>query len=131
MRLIGFHHFSHGSLRHFILSFLKLSLTFFNQFHFFILQFYHHLLQPIIFLHIEIEVMHYGLEIRPDFLNKVKKILKGSLDSITFTFSENSNYERESLLVVIRQNIAGLCRQTFENTPQANFHARNLNFHSM
>ena len=31
---------------------------------------------------------------------KVEKILKGSLDPITFTFSENSNYGRESLLEV-------------------------------
>ena len=28
-------------------------------------------------------------------------------DPITFTFDENSNYGRESLLEVIRQNIAG------------------------
>ena len=55
---------------------------------------------------------------------------------ITCTFSENSNYWWESLLEVIRQNIAGWCRQTFENktmfclTPQANFPAHNLNFHS-
>ena len=32
--------------------------------------------------------------------SKVEKILKGSLDPITFTFSENSNYWRESLLEV-------------------------------
>ena len=43
-----------------------------------------------------------------DFIYKVEKILKGSLDDpITFTFSENSNYGRERLLEVIRQNIAG------------------------
>ena len=61
---------------------------------------------------------------------------------ITFTFSENSNYWRESLLEVIGQNIAGWCQQTFcfqkfvENTqqcfaftPQGNFTAHNLNFH--
>ena len=29
-------------------------------------------------------------------VNKVEKILKGSLDPITFTFSENSNYGWES-----------------------------------
>ena len=32
---------------------------------------------------------------------------------ITFTFSENSNYWRESLFEAIRQNIAGWCLQTF------------------
>ena len=32
---------------------------------------------------------------------KVEKILKGSLDLITFTFSENSNYRQESLLEVL------------------------------
>jgi hypothetical protein len=36
-------------------------------------------------------------------------------DSITFTFSENSNYGRESLLETERQNIAGRCQQNFEN----------------
>ena len=36
-------------------------------------------------------------------------------DLITFTFCENSNYWRESLLEVIRQNIAGRCQQTFGN----------------
>ena len=69
------------------------------------------------------------------------KILKGSLVLITFTFSENSNYGRESLLEVERQNIARLCQQTFENKkfvditqqcfaflPQVNFPANNLNF---
>ena len=58
------------------------------------------------------------------------------------TFSENSNYWRESLLDVIRQNIAGLCQQTlcfqkfvenaqqsFAFTFQAIFPAHNLNFH--
>ena len=44
---------------------------------------------------------------------KVENILENSLDTITF--SENSNYWKESLLEVIRQNIAGLCQQTFEN----------------
>ena len=34
-------------------------------------------------------------------------------DPITFTFSENSNYWRESLLEIRRQNIAGWCQQTF------------------
>ena len=33
--------------------------------------------------------------------------------NIIHTFSENSNYGRESLLEVIRQNIAGWCQQTF------------------
>ena len=57
-------------------------------------------------------------------------------------FSENSNYWREILLDVIRQNIAWWCQQTFcsqmfvDNsqqcfafTPQANFPTHNLNFH--
>jgi len=35
------------------------------------------------------------------------------LDPITFTFSENSNYWRESLLEVIRRNIAGGSQQIF------------------
>ena len=35
--------------------------------------------------------------------------------SITFTFSENSNYWRECLLEVIRQNIAGWYQENFEN----------------
>ena len=35
-------------------------------------------------------------------------------DPIPFTFSENSNYWQDSLLDVFRQNIAGLCQQTFE-----------------
>ena len=40
---------------------------------------------------------------------KVEKIYEDSFgfDPITFTFSENSNYLRESLFEVIRQNIAG------------------------
>ena len=63
-------------------------------------------------------------------------------DPITFTFSENSNNERESLLEVKRQNIAGGCQQTFESKMfvgnvqqyfallhQVNFPANNLNFH--
>ena len=39
---------------------------------------------------------------------KVEKIYEDSFgfDPITFTFSENSNYLRESLFEVIRQNIA-------------------------
>ena len=52
------------------------------------------------------------------------------------------NYWRESLLEVIRQNIAGCCEQTFDNKkfvditkqgfallPQVNYPAYNLNFH--
>ena len=63
-------------------------------------------------------------------------------DPITFSFSENSNYWQESLLEVIRQNIAGWCEQTFcfhkfadiaqQNfafLPHVNFPANNLNFH--
>jgi hypothetical protein len=46
---------------------------------------------------------------------EIEKILKGSLDPITFTFSKNSNYGRESLLEVQRQNIAGCFQETFEN----------------
>ena len=57
---------------------------------------------------------------------KVEKVLKGSLDP--FTFSENSNYGRESVLEVQRQNIAGYCQQNFE-LPQVNFPVNNLNFH--
>ena len=75
--------------------------------------------------------------------DKVENILKGSLDSfpITFTCSENSNFGRESLLEMERQNIAGHCQQTFENKkfvdisqqcfallPQVNFPANNLDF---
>ena len=48
-------------------------------------------------------------ESRKDF-----KRLPG-FDPISFTFIENSNCERESLLEVWRQNIAGHCQQTFEN----------------
>ena len=60
---------------------------------------------------------------------------------ITFTFSKNSNYGRESLLKVQRQNIAGRCQQTFENKKfaditqqcfallhQVNFSTKNLSF---
>ena len=36
---------------------------------------------------------------------KVEKAKEYSLDSITFTFSENSNFWQESLLEAIRQNI--------------------------
>ena len=71
---------------------------------------------------------------------KVENILENSLDTITF--SENSNYWKESLLEVIRQNIAGwfeqsFCfqkfvdkaQQCFAFAPQANFPGHNLNFH--
>ena len=67
---------------------------------------------------------------------------KPGFDPITFTFSENSNYWRESLLEVVTQSIDGWCQQTFENkkfvdnaqqcfafTPQANFPGHNLSFH--
>ena len=42
-------------------------------------------------------------------MTKVEKIQKDfpGLDPITFTFSENSNHWRETLLAAIRQNIAG------------------------
>ena len=56
--------------------------------------------------------------------------------------SENSNYGRESLLKVQMQNIAGHCRQSFENKKfvdithqwvvlllQVNFPINNLNFY--
>ena len=64
------------------------------------------------------------------------------MDPITFTFSENSNYWQESLIEVIRQNIAGGWNQTscfqkfvdnaqqcFAFIPQWNFPTHNLNFH--
>ena len=38
---------------------------------------------------------------------KVEKILEGSLDAIIFTFSENSNYWRESLFEVIKTLLEG------------------------
>ena len=75
--------------------------------------------------------------------SKVEKILKGSFefDPITFTFSKNSNYGRESFLEVQKQNIVGHCQQTFENKkfvditqqcfallPQVDFPVNNLNF---
>ena len=77
------------------------------------------------------------------YLDKVEKILKGSLDPITFTFSENSNYWQESLLELTRQNIAlqiknlfvfkslliDNAQQYFAFTSQANFPTHNLNFH--
>jgi hypothetical protein len=75
-----------------------------------------------------------------EYFSKVKKIVKGSLDLITF--SENSYYELEIFLVVLRQNVAGHCQQTFENKkfvditqqcftilPQIDFPANDLNFH--
>ena len=40
--------------------------------------------------------------------------LKSGIDPITFTFSENSNYWRKSLLEVIRQNVGGWCQQTLK-----------------
>ena len=43
------------------------------------------------------------------------KVEQTGFDPITFSFSENSNYWRESLLEVIRQNIAGCRQQTFEH----------------
>ena len=56
-------------------------------------------------------------QVKYEYIIKVENISKGSLDSdpITFTFSENSNFGRESLLEMERQNIAGHCQQTFEN----------------
>ena len=75
---------------------------------------------------------------------KVEKILKGSLDSIS---SPSPSMKIQIMggkvsLSCKRQNIAGLCQQTFcfqkfvDNakqffafTPQANFSACNLNFH--
>ena len=62
------------------------------------------------------------------------KIMKSSL--------KVENIRRERLLEVVRQNIAGRCRQTFGNKnfvdtnqqrfallPQVNFPSNNLNFH--
>ena len=73
---------------------------------------------------------------------KVEKIFKRQPGLDPITFSENSNFEQESLLEVWRQNIDGHCQQTFENKKfvditqqcfallhQVNFPANNLNFH--
>ena len=51
------------------------------------------------------------------WVSKVEKIEEDSLDSIPITFAlcENSNYWKESLLEVIKKDIAGCCQQTFEN----------------
>ena len=47
-------------------------------------------------------------------INKVKKVKENrrQLGFNPITFSENSNYGRESLLETQRQNIAGCCQQT-------------------
>ena len=50
-------------------------------------------------------------EIRHTILSNI--CIRNANDPITFTFSENSNYWHESLLEVIRQNIADGCQQTF------------------
>ena len=68
------------------------------------------------------------------YLHKVEKILKGSLDFIptpsTFTFSENSNYGRESCQQILCfQKFVDNTQQCFAFTPRANFPAHNLNFH--
>ena len=67
---------------------------------------------------------------------KVKKILKGTgCDHITFTFSENSNYGRESLhrwaLPTNFENkkFVDITQQRFALLPQVNFPANNLNFY--
>ena len=70
---------------------------------------------------------------------KVEKIFKRQhcFDPITFTFSENSKSEWESLHEVLWQDIAGHCQQTFENInqqcfallPQVNFLNNNSKFH--
>ena len=73
-------------------------------------------------------------------LNKVEKILKGSLDSIPSP-SPSVKIQIMGGKEVQRQNIAGHCQQTFENKkfvditqqcfallPQVNFPANNLNF---
>ena len=80
----------------------------------------------------------------PFMILKVERVLKGSLDSIPSPSPsvKIQNYRQESLLEVMRQNIAGWCQQTFcfqkfvdyaqhcfAFTPQANFLAHNLNFH--
>ena len=70
------------------------------------------------------------------------KVEKSGFNPITFTFSENSNFWRESLLEIIRQNTVGWWQQTFclqkfvdkakqcfAITHQVNFCANNLNFH--
>ena len=70
----------------------------------------------------------------------LKLSCKVEMDSIPSHFSESSNYWRESLLEVIRQNIAWRCQQTFflkfvDNAQQCfafitqvNFLGHNLNF---
>ena len=47
---------------------------------------------------------------------------------IPFTFSENSNYWRESLLELI-QKFVDNARQCFALLPEVNFPSNNLNFH--
>ena len=47
------------------------------------------------------------------FRIKVDKILKGSLDLIQSPSVKIQNHGWESFLEVYRQNIAGLCQQTF------------------
>ena len=59
---------------------------------------------------------------------KVKKILKGSLDSITFTFSKNSNYTQEILLFCFQKFVENV-QQCFALLPQVNFPTNTLNFH--
>ena len=57
-----------------------------------------------------IKVLYRNKQSRKDFERQP------GFDPITFTFSEDSNYEREGLLEVVeRQNFAGCCQQTLEN----------------
>ena len=80
-----------------------------------------------------------SLEI-PVFFRKVEKILKSMqprFDPITFDFSEKSNYGRESLLEMLRhrqqtyENISffDITQQCFALSSQANFPAKNFDFH--
>ena len=48
-------------------------------------------------------------------------------DPIAFTFSENSNDGRESLLE--NKKFVDITQQCFAFTPQVNFPANDLNFH--
>ena len=83
-----------------------------------------------------------GIEKNSLIIDVQKKILTVEKKIAWIQFSENSNHWRESLLQLIRQNIAGWCQQIFcfqkfvDNaqqcfafTPEANFPAHDLNFH--
>ena len=50
-------------------------------------------------------------------------------DPITFTFRENSNYGRESLLAFENNKFVDITNQCFVLLPQVNFPAFKLKFH--